>query len=82
MPSDALLHTCRLTWVSLTLDEGYLFMAAPPDLERGAAPPGPPAPAQLGIVDLKIKLGGSLPYNYALSSFLILHCCYNQDSRS
>ena len=48
----------RLTWVSLTLDVGYLFMAAPakrscyslpwtsapPDLERGVAPLGPPAP--------------------------------------
>ena len=30
----------------LTLDEGYLLMAAPPELERGVAPPGLPAPAQ------------------------------------
>ena len=30
----------------LTLDEGYLLTAAPPDLERGAAPLGPLAPAQ------------------------------------
>ena len=30
----------------LTLDEGYLLMAAPPDLERGVAPLNPPAPAQ------------------------------------
>ena len=30
----------------LTLDEGYLLMATPPDLERGVAPLGPPAPAQ------------------------------------
>ena len=30
----------------LTLDEGYLFTAAPPDLEHGVAPLGPPAPAQ------------------------------------
>ena len=29
----------------LTLDEGYLLTAAPPDLERGIAPLGPPAPA-------------------------------------
>jgi len=27
----------------LTLDEGYLLTAAPPDLERGVAPLGPPA---------------------------------------
>ena len=58
-------NTYRLTWVSLTLDVGYLFMAAPakrshcflpltrvsptaaaPDLERGIAPLGTPAPAQ------------------------------------
>ena len=30
----------------LTLDEGYLLTAAPPDLERGIAPLGSPAPAQ------------------------------------
>ena len=28
------------------LDEGYLLTAAPPDLERGIAPLGPPAPVQ------------------------------------
>ena len=38
-------NTYHLTWVSLTLDEGYLFTAAPPDLERGVAPLGPPVPA-------------------------------------
>ena len=30
----------------LTLDEGYLLTTAPPDLERGVALLGPPAPAQ------------------------------------
>ena len=30
----------------LTLDEGYLLTAALPDLERGVAPLGPPAPVQ------------------------------------
>ena len=30
----------------LTLEEEYLLMAAPPDLERGVAPLSPPAPAQ------------------------------------
>ena len=30
----------------LTLDEGYLLTVAPPDLEHGIAPLGPPAPAQ------------------------------------
>ena len=36
----------------LTLDKGYLFIAALPDLQRGIAPVGPPAPVQpllLGI---------------------------------
>ena len=43
MPSR---NTYRLTWVSLTLDEGYLLPAAPPDLERGVAPLSTPVPAQ------------------------------------
>ena len=30
----------------LTLDEGYLLTAAPPDLERGVALLGPPEPTQ------------------------------------
>ena len=30
----------------LTLDEGYLLTADPPDLEHGVAPLGPPAPTQ------------------------------------
>ena len=30
----------------LTLDEGYILTATPPDLERGVAPLGPPAPVQ------------------------------------
>ena len=50
MPSH---NTYRLTWVSLTLDEGYLLMAAPPDLEAGVVPLGPPAPVQ------QLLLGGS-----------------------
>ena len=43
MPSH---NTYHPTWVSLTLDEGYLFTTSPPDLERGIAPLGPPAPTQ------------------------------------
>ena len=30
----------------LTLNEGYLFTATPPDLEHGVTPLGPPAPTQ------------------------------------
>ena len=42
------LHGCysKDQLLLLTLDKGYLLMAAPPDLERGIAPLGPPAPAQ------------------------------------
>ena len=42
------LHGCsgKAQPLLLTLDEGYLLMAAPPDPERGVAPFGPPAPAQ------------------------------------
>ena len=66
MPSR---NTYHLTWVSLTLDVGYLFtaapaklgaapylgqgyllMAAPPDLECGVAPLTPPAPALLLVL--------------------------------
>ena len=43
------LHGCssKVHPLLLTLDEGYLLMVAPPDLERGVAPLGPPVPAQL-----------------------------------
>ena len=42
------LHGCssQVQPLFLTLDEVYLLTATPPDLERGVAPLGPPAPAQ------------------------------------
>ena len=42
------LHGCssKAQLLLLTLDEGYLLTATPPDLEHGVAPLGPPAPAQ------------------------------------
>ena len=42
------LHSCSSEeqLLLLTLDEGYLLTAAPPDLERGVAPLGPPLPGQ------------------------------------
>ena len=42
------LHGCSSTAqpLLLTLNEGYLLTAAPPDLECGVAPLGPPAVAQ------------------------------------
>ena len=56
LPSDASRNTYHLTWVSLTLDEGYLLTAAPPDLERGVAPLGPPVPAQPLSLDVGLLL--------------------------
>ena len=46
-------NTYRVTWVSLTLDVGYLLTAAPPDLELGVAPLGPPVPAQPGALSCR-----------------------------
>ena len=42
------LHSCssKVQPFLLTLDEGYLLTATPPDLERGLDPLGPPAPLQ------------------------------------
>ena len=42
------LHGCssKAQPLLLNLDEGYLLTTAPPDLERGIAPLGPPAPLQ------------------------------------
>ena len=42
------LHGCsnKAQPLLLTLDEGYLLTAAPPDLERGVAPLSPPPPVQ------------------------------------
>ena len=42
------LHGCssKVQPLLLTLDEGCLLIAVPPDLERGVAPLSPPEPAQ------------------------------------
>ena len=45
----------------LTLDEGYLFTSAPPDLERGVAPLGPPAPAQPALLGCGVAPFGHTP---------------------
>ena len=60
MPSR---NTYRLTWVSFTLDKGYLLTAAPSDLERGVAPLSPPAPMQpqlfgRGVAPMDLKACG------------------------
>ena len=38
----------------LTLDEGYLLMATPPDLEHGVAPLGTPVPMQLLLLEHRV----------------------------
>ena len=43
LPSGASYKSYCLTWVSLTLDKGYLLTATPPDLKLGVAPFSPPA---------------------------------------
>ena len=45
---EVFLHGCssKTQPLLLTLDEGYLLTAALPDLQRGIAPLGPPAPEQ------------------------------------
>ena len=54
-------NTYRLTWVSLTLDEGYLLTATPPDLEHGVAPLGRPAPAQPPLLGRGVTPVGRRP---------------------
>ena len=66
--------TYSLTWVSLTsawgissqllltLDEGYLLTAAPPDLECGVAPLSPPVPCSSRSLELCFLLNIFLVY--------------------
>ena len=54
------LHGCssKAQLLLLTLDEGYLLTAAVPDLQRGIAPLGPPAPAQPLLLGLLLPAVG------------------------
>ena len=63
------LHGCssKAQPLLLTLDEGYLLMAAPPDLGHGVAPLGPPAPTQPSLP------GIFQIYNIVLLSIIILY---------
>ena len=51
----------------LTLDEGYLLTAAPPDLERGVAPLGPPAPVQPPLLERGVAPPGHRPWPWSPS---------------
>ena len=54
------LHGCssKAQLLLLTLDEGYLLTATPPDLEHGVTPLGPPAPAQPPLLERGVALPG------------------------
>ena len=58
------LHSCssKVQPLFLTLDEGYLLTVAPPDLERGVAPLGPPVPAQPPLLGRGVAPLGSRPW--------------------
>ena len=64
------LHGCssKVQPLLLTLDEGYLLTATPPDLERGIAPLGPPAPAQPPVLGSGVAPLGHRPWPQALGS--------------
>ena len=58
------LHGCssKAQPLLLTLDEGYLLTTALPDLQRGIAPLGPPAPAQPGLLGGGVAPPGCRPW--------------------
>ena len=57
----------KLQLLLLTLEEGYLLTAAPPDLERGVAPLSPPAPTQQPLLGR-----GVAPLGRASAQYLLL----------
>ena len=58
------LHGCssKAQPLLLTLDEGYLLTAALPDLQRGIAPLGPPAPGQPQLLGCGVGPPGRRPW--------------------
>ena len=52
----------------LTLEEGYLLTTAPPDLERGVAPLGPPAPLQPPLLGCGVAPPSRRPWPRVLGS--------------
>ena len=57
------LHGCssKVQLLLLTLDQGYLLMATPPDLEHRVAPLSLPAPVQLPLPGHGVAPLGRLP---------------------
>ena len=64
------LHSCssKAQPLLLTLDEGYLLTTAPPDLEHGIAPLGPPAPPQPTLLGRGVGPPCSHPWPWAWGS--------------
>ena len=58
------LHSCssKAQPLLLTLDEGYLLTATLPDLQRGIAPLGPPAPMQPWLLGCGVGLPRHCPW--------------------
>ena len=61
LPSDALLQHLPSYLGFSYLGQGDLLTAASPDLERGVAPLGPPAPAQSPLLESEIVPLGHRP---------------------
>ena len=61
------LHGCssKAQPLLLTLDEGYLLTATPPNLERGIVPLGPPAPVQPPLLGHGVAPPGRRPWPQA-----------------
>ena len=61
------LHGCfsKAQPLLLTLDEGYLLTSALPDLQRGIAPLGHPAPTQPGLLERGVGPPGHRPWPWS-----------------
>ena len=55
-----------------TLDKEYLLTNAPPDLERGIAPLGPPAPAQPPLLGCGVAPPGRRPWSQVGNNRILL----------
>ena len=65
------LHGCssKAQTLLFTLDEGYLFTTALPDLQHGMAPLSPPVPAQPPLLGCGVVPPGRCPWPPARGSF-------------
>ena len=61
-------HSSKAQPLLLTLDEGYLLTAAPPDLEHRIAPLGPPVPMQPLLLGCGVAPPSCRPWPQAWSS--------------